>query len=46
MAYSVYVEKDSAEIYEDFDSSKEDYEDDDERSTDQMSEMISRYGSY
>jgi hypothetical protein len=45
MSNSVYLEKDSASIYEDF-SSDDNYEDEDERSSDRMDDMISRYGSY
>lgn len=46
MAYPVYLEKDSADIYEEF-SGDENYDDsDEERSSDRMDEMISRYGSY
>lgn len=43
----IYLDKDSATIYEEF--SQEDlelYDEDDERSSDRMDEMISRYGSY
>lgn len=46
MSYPVYLEKDSAEIYEEMSSTEEDYQDDEERSSDHMSDMISRYGSY
>lgn len=47
MSHSVYLEKDSAEIYEELSSTEEEYQDDDEeRSSDHMSDMISRYGSY
>ena len=45
MTNSVYLEKDSATIYEEF-SPEENYDEDDERSSDRMDEMISRYGSY
>lgn len=41
----VYLEKDSATIYEEF-SLEDDYVDDDERSSDRMDDIISRYGSY
>jgi hypothetical protein len=46
MTYPVYLEKDSADIYEEF-SPDDNYDDtEEERSTDRMDEMISRYGSY
>jgi len=45
MTNSVYLEKDSATIYEEF-SIEENYDEDEERSSDRMDEMISRYGSY
>ena len=45
MTNSVYLEKDSATIYEEF-SPEENYDEEDERSSDRMDEMISRYGSY
>jgi hypothetical protein len=42
----IYLDKDSAEIYEEFSQEDSDqYEDEDERSSDRMDEMISRYGS-
>ena len=42
----VYLEKDSATIYEEL-SLDDDYEyDEDERASDRMDDMISRYGSY
>jgi len=46
MTQPIYLEKDSAEIYEELSSFKENYQEDEERSSDHMSEMISRYGSY
>jgi hypothetical protein len=46
MSYPVYLEKDSSEIYEEFSNEDENYQDEEERSSDRMSEMISRYGSY
>lgn len=43
----IYLDKDSAAIYEEFSQEDSDqYEDEDERSSDRMDEMISRYGSY
>jgi hypothetical protein len=41
----VYLEKDSATIYEELSLDDDDY-DDDERASDRMDDMISRYGSY
>lgn len=48
MTYPVYTEKDSSQIYEEMASYEEEYlqEDDEERSSDHMSEMISKYGNY
>lgn len=47
MSYSEYYEKDSSDIYEEFSSMDEDYnQDEEERSTDRMEEMISKYGNY
>lgn len=47
MTQPVYLEKDSATIYEEFTlNDYEQYEEEDERSSDRMDEMISRYGSY
>jgi hypothetical protein len=41
----VYLEKDSATIYEEL-SLDDNYDDEDERASDRMDDMISRYGSY
>jgi hypothetical protein len=47
MNYPTYAEKDSSQIYEELSSQEDNYlEDDEERSSDHMSEMISRYGNY
>jgi len=46
MRNPIYLEKDSSQIYEEFSlDEQEDYEED-ERSSDRMDDMISRYGSY
>lgn len=46
MSNPIYLEKDASEIYEEFISEEfEDYQED-ERSSDRMDDMISRYGSY
>lgn len=46
MSHPIYLEEDSAEIYEKLSSSEEDYPEDEERSNDHMTDMISKYGSY
>ena len=43
---SLYLEKDSATIYEELSLEDDDDYDDDERASDRMDDMISRYGSY
>lgn len=46
MRNPIYLEKDSSQIYEELSlDEQEDYEED-ERSSDRMDDMISRYGSY
>jgi hypothetical protein len=45
MSDSLYLEKDSATIYEEL-SLDDNYDDEDERASDRMDDMISRYGSY
>jgi hypothetical protein len=46
MSNTFYLEKDSSEIYEDF-SQEDGYDNsDEERSSDRMDEMISKYGNY
>lgn len=46
MSNPIYLEKDSSEIYDEFIIEEDNYQDDEERSSDRMDEMISRYGSY
>lgn len=47
MSYSMYYEKDSSDIYEEFSVlDEDDSTEDEERSTDRMEEMISKYGNY
>ena len=45
MSNSLYLEKDSATIYEEL-SLDDDYDEEDERTSDRMDDIISRYGSY
>lgn len=46
MSQPVYLEEDASEIYEKLSSVEEDYHEEDERSSDPMSDMISKYGGY
>lgn len=46
MSHPIYLEEDSAEIYEKLSSCEENYTEDEERSNDHMSDMISKYGGY
>lgn len=46
MAFPIYLEKDSSEIYDELITEEDNYQDDEERSSDRMDEMISRYGNY
>lgn len=46
MKNSVYLEKDSSEIYEDLLNEEDNYQEDEERASDRMEEMVSKYGNY
>lgn len=46
MSRLFYSEKESSEIYEELSLDDEDYPEEEERSSDHMSEMISKYGNY
>lgn len=46
MSNPVYLEKDPSEIYEEFLAEDDNYQDEEERASDRMQEMVSKYGSY
>lgn len=46
MANPIYLEKSSEDIYEELSQDEDGYQDEDERQSDRMDDMISRYGSY
>lgn len=46
MSNPIYLEKDSSEIYDELLIEEDEYQDDEERSSDRMDDMISRFGGY
>jgi hypothetical protein len=46
MTHPFYLEKSSEDIYEEFLQEDDGYQDEDERQSDRMADMISKYGNY
>lgn len=46
MTHPIYLEKSSEDIYEEFLQEDDGYQDEDERQSDRMADMISKYGNY
>lgn len=46
MSNPIYLEKDSSEIYDELLIEEDEYQDDEERSSDRMDDMISRFGGH
>lgn len=46
MSNPIYLEKDSSEIYDELLIEEDGYQEEEERSSDRMDDMISRFGGY